>query len=469
MKKQICVVLLLALTLNVSAQEGLFQKDFEWKEFTDRRNRIMDSIGSNAIAIVQGALSVTSFEVFRQTNEFYYLTGLEIPHAYILLDGRKRKSTLYIPHRDEGRERGEGKRLSAEDATLIVGTTGIEEVKGIEMLSPNLASMLIRYPLPNLFTPHSPGEGKAGSRDEAVIGYARIAADPWTDEVPKEARFINLMQERFPQFEIRDLSPIMDEMRLIKSEKEIKLIRKASQIAGAALIEAMKATKPGVMEYQLGAVAKYHYLMNDAKYDGYSAIIGGGTNAWHGHYFHNKDELKGGDMVLMDYAPDYHYYTSDVTRIWPVNGKFTQGQIELYGVITAWYKELTKRIKPGVSAQQITEETAAALKPIIAKMKFSKEIYRKAAEGALTFTGALSHPVGMAVHDVGNYKKGLLQPGMVFSIDPMIWIPDEKLYVRVEDVGVVTDKGFENFSAFVPIEVKEIEKIIQNAGMNGPR
>jgi Xaa-Pro aminopeptidase len=451
--------------INTYAQQSLFQSDFEWAEFKDRRNKILDSIGPNSIALIQGALSVTSFEVFRQTNELYYLTGLEIPHAYLLLNGRNKSASLYLPHRDERRERGEGKTLSAEDSHLLIETTEIDDVQPLEALSTALSRLSIHYPVPVVYTPHSPGEGKAGSRDELVNGLARISNDPWANAHSKEVDLIQNLKLRFSQFEVRDLSPMLDEMRLIKSPREIDLIRKASEIAGVGLMEAIKSTQPNLLEYQLAAISRFYYLMNGAKYEGYSAIVGGGKNAWHGHYFHNKDTLKSGELVLMDYAPDYHYYTSDVTRIWPVNGKFTQGQRELYGVIVSFYKELSKRIRPGVSAQQITDETSMALRPIIEKMSFSKPIYRKAAEGALTFKGALSHPVGMAVHDVGNYKKGLLEPGMVFSIDPMIWVPEEKLYIRIEDVGVVTDSGFENFSSFVPFEIDEIEKLMKKDGI----
>ncbi len=458
-------IMVLSTVLSATAQPSLFQKDFAWEEFRERRNRILDSIGNNGIALIQGGLSVSAFEVFRQTNEFYYLTGLEIPHAYLLLNGRNRRATLYLPHRDEVRERSEGKTLSAEDAALITRTTGIDDVLPLESLSVTLARLSTYYPVPVIHTPYSPGEGKACSRDELLAGVARITSDPWTDVRSKEANFLHLLRLRFPQFETRDLSPLLDEMRLIKSPAEIDLIRTASEIAGVGLFEAMKSTKPGMLEYQLAAISRFHYLMSGSRFEGYSAIVGGGKNAWYGHYFHNTDTLRSGDLVLMDFAPDYRYYTSDVTRMWPVNGKFSQGQRELYSVIVAFHKELLKRIRPGVSASQVTDEAIAALRPIIEKMSFSKPIYRKAAEGALSFRGGLSHPVGMAVHDVGNYWKGVLKPGMVFAVDPMIWVPEENLYVRVEDVGVVTETGFENFSSFVPFEIEDIEKLMKRDGV----
>ena len=119
---------------------------------------------------------------------------------------------------------------------------------------------------------------------------------------------------------------------MIKSKREIEIIRKATEIAGLAIIEAMRSTKPGVYEYQLDAAAKYIFYLHGSRGDGYASIIGGGTNAYFGHYFHKTDKLKDGDLVLMDYAPDYRYYTSDVTRMWPVNGKYTEGQRALRNI-----------------------------------------------------------------------------------------------------------------------------------------
>lgn len=468
--KQICLVLIILLTSIsgniIYAQDiALFQSDFSWQEFKDRRNKIFAVIGPEAMAVIQGGPTGRGFEVFRQNNDFYYLCGLETESSYLLMDGRNKTTTLFLPHRDINRESGEGKSLSAEDADFIRTTTGLDEVLPLEQLSQRLASPIIRRPFPQLFTIMSPGEGRTTSRDEIMYGLARAISNPWEIATTREAQFVELIRQRFPQYEVKDISPTIDDMRLIKSAAEINLIRQASQIAGKGLIEAMRSTEPGQYEYELAAVARFIFLQNGCRFEGYDPIVGGGTNAWYGHYFKNSDTLKSGEMVLMDYAPDYHYYTSDVTRMWPVNGKFTTGQKELYGFIITYYKELVKRIRPGVSYNTITDETIEALKPILTKTKFSKDIYRKAAEGALIFRHPLSHPVGMAVHDVGNYKNMIIKPGTVLSVDPMIWVPEEKLYVRIEDVGVVTETGFENFSAFVPFEIEAIEKLMREEGV----
>ncbi len=230
-------------------------------------------------------------------------------------------------------------------------------------------------------------------------------------------------------------------------------------------MEAIRSTEPGLIEYQLDAAARYVFLVNGARGEAYRSITAGGTNAYFGHYYRNDSPLGDGDLILMDYAPDYRYYTSDVARMWPVNGTFSSAQRELYGWILRYYKELLARIRPGVTEEQIHQEAAAAMRKIFDQTEFSKEIYREAARATLSFRGHLSHPVGLAVHDVGTYRSGPLEPGTVFSVDPMMWVPEERLYIRIEDVGVVTDDGFDNFSGFAPTEMDDIEALMREEGI----
>lgn len=426
----------------------------------------MEIIGDNAIAVVQGASGHAGFSVFRQSNTFYYLTGVETDHAYILLNGKNRSTTLYLPHRDQGRENGQGKILSVEDKELVKELTGIGHVKGLEFLSADLLRTgLIKSEAPLLFTPLSPAETGNDSRDELLYGQARAAADPWDGQPTREALFVKKINSQFPQFEIRDLGPILDDMRLIKSKEEIELIRKATQIAGLGIMEAMRSTKPGVYEYQLDAAAKYVFHLNGARGDGYSSIIGGGTNAYMGHYFHKTDILNAGDLVLMDYAPDYRYYTSDVTRIWPVDGTFDNAQAALYNYIVGYRDALFKYIKPGVTSDEVLDQAAADMKSYLVGKTFAKPAYLKAVQEGVKFRGHFQHPVGMAVHDVGIVRRVPLEAGMVFTIDPMIWIPEERLYIRIEDVALVTEDGVENLSAFVPSSIEDVERTIKEKGL----
>ena len=466
LKITLLTLLVVVLSLSASAQEKhYYQTDFSKEEFAERRARIYDAIGKNAIALIQGARDVSGFAVFRQSNTFYYLTGLETARSYLLLDGRSRTATVYLPHRDEGRERSEGKSLSVEDADLVKELTGIDRVLAVESLSDAFFGGALRPPAPAIYTPMAPAELGTDSRDELLRGRTRIASDPWDGQPSRESHFINLIKERFPQYEVRDLSPTLDAMRLVKSEKEIELIREATRIAGLAIIEAMRSTEPGVYEYQLDAAAKYIFHTNGARGEGYASIIGGGENAYFGHYFRKTDKLVSGDLLLMDFAPDYRYYTSDVTRMWPVNGKYTDNQRKLCEFILAYRDALFRYVRPGVTADYILDSAAGDMEKYLEGKTFANPLHEKAVRESLKFRGHFQHSVGMAVHDVGTLRGIELEPGMIFTIDPMVWVHEEKLYVRIEDMALVTKDGVENMSAFVPSKLADIERTIAEPGI----
>src|SRR6185503_18867386 len=222
------------LTPATLAQEGfpLFTTDFPAEEFAQRRAGVYNAIGEGGLAIVQGAASPAGYTRFRQSNEFYYLCGIESPHAYLLLDGGSRRASLYLPHRNEGRERNEGKMLSAEDSDLVKKLSGVDAVFATDLL----AEHLTRYArgTRTLFTPFSPAEGFAMSRDLALRAVADRAADPWDGTPSREGQFVQTVRGRFPQIEVKDLSPMLDNLRLIKSPREIALLRRASRLSGLA-------------------------------------------------------------------------------------------------------------------------------------------------------------------------------------------------------------------------------------------
>jgi Xaa-Pro aminopeptidase len=442
-----------------------FQDDFPVEEFVARRNKVFDAIGPQAIALVQGAPGVDGFRVFRQSNEFYYLSGLESPHAYLVLDGRTRRTLLYLSHRNEALERSTGAVWSAEDHAEVKRLTGVDEVAPVELLSRQTFSTMLRAPRPVLYVPFSPSEGEAQSRDELLGHQAGVAADPWDGRPSREAYFIRLLDERFPSLDRRNLTPILDTLRMIKSPREIALIRQASVLAGLGLREAMKATRPGVFEYQVAAAARFTFLANGARFEGYNPIAAGGTNAWMGHYSRNLDPLKAGDMVLMDYAPDLRYYTSDVTRMWPVSGTHTVAQRTLATVILEYRAAFFRHIGPGVTPEEVLALARRDMEPVLARTSFDRASHRKAAEEMLAFRGHLQHPVGMTVHDPGVIWGQPLREGMVFTIDPMMWIPDEKLYIRMEDTIVITSTGMENFTASLASTPQEIETVMAQEGL----
>ncbi|HJW13982.1 MAG TPA: Xaa-Pro peptidase family protein, partial [Thermoanaerobaculia bacterium] len=377
-----------------------------------------------------------------------------------------------LPHRNEGRERGEGKVLSAEDAEEVKKLSGVEEVAGADFLAEHVARVLQRRVPLTAFTPLFPAEGSAESRDLALRRVAELGSDPWDGRASRAGSFIQKLRERFPNVTVADLSPTLDTLRLIKSQREIAMIRKATRLSGLALMEAMRSTKPGQYERELDGLAKFIYYRNGAQGDAYYSLIASGRNAWYPHYNAGKRKMEDGDFLLMDYAPDYGYYMSDVTRMWPVNGRFSGWQRELYGFYLSCYRAILKAIRPGATAPAIMREAAGEMDKALAAAKFSKEAYRKAAEAFVKDYRAaserpeaqLGHWVGMATHDDGPHA-GPLKAGMVFTIEPALRVPEEKVYVRLEDVIVIGEKSAEILSDFVPTDPEAIEKLMAEPGL----
>ena len=459
--------LLLLISISLLAQTAHYQTHFPPEEFKSRWQRLFERIGDRAVAIVQGAPLARGFALPRQSNEFYYLTGIETPGAYLLLDGRTRKVTLILPPRNERLERSEGKVLSADDAELVRQLTGVDVVASTKSMGEEWLAELMKAPAPAIYTMFTPAEGSAESRFELQNANAAIAADYWDGRVSREAHFVNLLRTRAPRAEVRDLTPTLDEMRSVKSPREIALIRRASQLAGLGILEAIKSTRAGLYEYQLDAAARYIFLAGGARLEGYRSITAAGTaNIWNGHYYRNNAQLKDGDLVLMDFAPDYGYYTSDVTRMWPINGKYSPVQRELLQFVLEYRNAVLKLIRPGITTKAILEQARVAIEPVLQRTKFSKPVYEQAARKMVeTGGGTLSHPVGLAVHDDGPYNRDVLKVGHVFSIDPQLWVPEENLYLRYEDVIVITTDGYENFTDFLPTELNELEKLVGQGGV----
>lgn len=453
-----------------SAQEiPYFTTDFPPEEFAARRGKVYDAIGAKGLALLQGAPGPAGYTRFRQSNEFYYLCGIEVPHAYLLLDGATRKSSLYLLHRNEARERGEGKLLSAEDAAEVKKLSGVDAVYSLEMLAEHLARMT-RNSGWQLFTPFQPAEGFAMSRDLAARAIADYANDPWDQTPSREGSFILKLRARFPQFEIRDLSPTLDQLRLIKSERELTLIRKATRLSCAAILEAMKSVRPGMMEYELDALAKFIFYRNGAQGEAYYSLIASGTNAWYPHYNAGKRQMPSGDFLLFDFAPDTGYYMSDITRMFPVNGRFSSQQRELYGFYLDCYRAILKAIRPGVQVSAIKLEAAKEMEATLAQAKFSKPIYEEAAKRFVSGyragagRGSLGHWVGMSTHDVGSYED-VLRPGMVFTIEPALTVPEEKIYIRLEDLIIIHETKAEIVSDYLPMAMDEIEAVMREEGL----
>jgi Xaa-Pro aminopeptidase len=260
---------------------------------------------------------------------------------------------------------------------------------------------------------------------------------------------------------------------MVKSAGEIALLRESTRIAGLALMEGMRSAEPGMYEYEIEAVADYIFKRHNAQGPAYFGLVATGTNAAWPHYHAAQSQLKAGDLVLFDYAPDYQYYTSDVTRMFPASGKFTEDQRELYGIYVKLYQAIMTSIRPG-PASGIMKDIVRKMDEAMASHPFRNQKYRDAAtrfvEGYRSRLaspragGTLGHMVGMEVHDVSK-NFSVYQPGMVFTIEPALTIPEDRVYIRLEDMILITPNGYENLSAFVPSEIDAIEKLMAEPGI----
>jgi Xaa-Pro aminopeptidase len=290
--------------------------------------------------------------------------------------------------------------------------------------------------------------------------------------LPREEHFRWLLSQRLPGFEVRDLTPILDELRLIKTPREIELIRQSTRLHGEAILEAMRSTAIGVTEYELESVAKFIFHRHGAQGEGYQPLMHSGTNSYFNHLHAGRRPIEDGDMLLFDYAPDVGYYVSDMGRMWPANGRFNATQRELYGFYLGFYEAILHSIRPGLTPQQVKQEALTKIDPLLASTRFSKPIYEQAArqfvegyrEAARSPTIRLGHWVGMAVHDVGS-DTGPLRAGMVLVIEPQFRVPEERLYIRLEDMILITGSGVEIMSDFVPRDIERIEQVMHEPGL----
>ncbi|MGN8225669.1 Xaa-Pro peptidase family protein [Gracilimonas sp. BCB1] len=450
----------------------LFSEHFPPAEFAERRNKVYEAIGEDGIAILQSAPSPVGYLDFRQNNEFYYLSGIESPDAYLILNGQTREATVYLYNRKERREYGEGKILSFEDADLVQKLTGIENVGSYSDLKVALQSLNESEETSTAFTPQSPYEEVAMTRSMANRHIEDMKANPLDTRLPRHHNFIREVRALAPDLEVKDLDPIIDELRKIKSEKELELIRRSTQLQAEVIIESMKSTKPGVKPYELEAVSKYIYWKHNIQDDAYYPLIHVGPDAYMNHYHNSERTAKAGDMMLMDYGAYDQYYSSDLGRMWPANGTFNPVQRELYSFYLKFYEAILYNIKLGLTPQQIMQNALKEIDVILEEHKFSKPLYRNAAEQFVAGYHEraedpdmrLGHGVGMSVHDVGDYAVPV-EPGMVFVIEPQFRVPEERIYIRLEDMIIATEDGVEIYSDFLPRDIESIEKLVQKEGL----
>ena len=441
---------------------------FPKEEFTARRARVLERIG-DAVAILQGTTERPGEQAMRQNNQFFYLTGVIEPRAIVTIDGRTKKTTLYLQPKNERREQRQyGPALSPGDAA--VAATGVDEVLPREEFA--RAVEAFARDGRTIYTPQRPEVlGEASSSDPAALWRA-TKADPWDGRISREEQFLQKLKAASPQATISDLDPIIDALRAIKSAREIAVIREATRITGLGIMEAMRDARPGMKEYELQADAEFVFKKWGAYGPSYFALIATGTNTLYSHYHKNTATLQSGELIQFDYAPDYKYYQSDVTRVFPVNGTFTARQREFYSIYLKLYQSVMTSIRPRASAAEILKDAVPKMDAIMASFTFTDPKIKAAAtafvegyRGRMAMARSLGHSVGMEVHDVGGAPK-TYEPGMIFTIEPAMQIVDEHLGLRLEDMILITENGYENMSAFVPVEIDAIEKLMKEPGLS---
>ena len=308
-------------------------------------------------------------------------------------------------------------------------------------------------------------------------------ADAWDGRVSREEQFLQKLKSALRQSSgqaagqevaIADLDPIVDTLRAIKSPREIAVIREATRITGLAIMEAMRDARPGMKEYELQADAEFVFKKWGAYGPSYFALIATGPNTFYSHYHKNTATLQDGDLVQFDYAPDYKYYQSDVTRVFPANGRFTPRQREFYTIYLRLYQAVMTSIKVHASGQDILKDAVVKMDGIMASFAFTDPKIKAAAtafvdnyrRSSANPRAGLGHTVGMEVHDVTGGRPAVYEPGMIFTIEPAMQIVDERLGLRLEDMILITPGGYENLSAFVPVEIDAIETLMKEPGLS---
>jgi Xaa-Pro aminopeptidase len=455
---------LVALGAGLFAQP-IFTDVFPPEEFVARRARVMAQIGEG-VAIAQGTTERPGEQPLRQNNQFFYLTGVVEPRAILVIDGKAKRSTLYLYGGAERRGRMFGSAMVPGDAA--VAATGIEAALPRDEFAKAVEAFAREGR--TFYTPFRPEVLGNASASDASASAKATRDDPWDGRPSREEVFIQKLKALASQVNVQNLDPILDAMRAFKSPREIAVIREATRITGLAIMEAMREARPGLYEYELQAPAEFVFKKYGSQGAAYFALIATGRNTLYSHYHKNTAKLQDGDLVQFDYAPDYKYYVSDVTRVFPANGKFTPRQREFYTIYLRLYQSLMTSIKVHARPGDVIKEAVAKMDAVMANFKFADPKIKEAATHFVeryraSKANSLGHTIGMEVHDV-RLPTDTLEPGQLFTIEPAMTIPDEHVGIRLEDVILITETGYENLSAFVPVEIAEIEKLMAEPGLS---
>ncbi len=432
-------------------------------EFKKRRKQLMQRIGKGNIALIGSAATRTRNRdvdyPFRQDSDFYYLTGFNEPEALaVFIPGREQgEYLLFCREFDEKKALWEGAHAGLEGATKHFEADDAFPIDDLNDILPGLLENKTKvfYPM-----------GRDSDLDHSLL--------EWIKHIRSQSR-----NGAVAPGELVSLEHILHEMRLFKSTAELKLMRRAAEVSAAAHASAMQKCKPGLYEYQIEAELLYHFAQNGLRAVAYPSIVAAGKNACVLHYTENTDKIKSGDLLLIDAGAECDHYAADITRTFPISGRFTEPQKQLYQLVLDAQTAALEQIKPGVPWNLAHEASVEVLtKGLVAlgllKGKVSKLI--KDEKYKQFYMHRIGHWLGMDVHDVGDYKINqewrLLEPGMVLTVEPGLYIPvdcktvDAKWWgigIRIEDDVLVTAQGHEVLTGGVPKTIADIEALMQVA------
>lgn len=432
--------------------------EIDIKIFKERRKKIGEKIRGSALVVVAHPEHIRNHDVdfpYRQDSNLFYLTGFEEPEAILVFrPGFTPETTMFVRRRDPEKETWNGFRYGPE-ATEI--EFGIDKAYPIDQFQKEIVSLL----------------------KEVDSVYFRMFKNSHADRLMQEAlESVRLSQGRsgYGLLSIHDADTLLSEERVYKSSFELECLRKACEISAHGHIAAMKFTRPGVNEKQIQGVLAHQFYMKGAAREGYNYIVASGNNATTLHYNFNDQVCKNGDLLLIDAGAEYKYFTGDITRTFPVNGKFSDEQARVYQGVLKVQKEILAMIKPGIVFKEMQDAATELLTDLMLELGLltgRKPDILSAQTQKKFYPHGIGHWLGMDVHDAGLYmKKGVPRPiemNMCFTVEPGIYIPadDESvpkpyrgIGVRIEDNICVTLNGYDNYTSSAPKEIDEIEKIV---------
>jgi len=439
--RRVRLVLLFGTVIAASALPRAERMGYPPEEFAARRQQLVKVLQHGTL-LMFGATSPTPGARFRQDNDFYYLTGNESLNAALVMDVPSGAAHLFLPKLSQTEIRYEGGNWLEEAGAAA--KYGFASIQPLSTLHEFLARRRGIAGAGQLWTRLSERDVVNASRIDTAIGTARRLSNPFAQHPTEDAARVATLREQFPYYELKDVSPHLDRLRMIKSPREIEILRYNGRISAEALERAIQATAPGKYEYELEAEATYWMLKNGFQGAAYPAIVGSGPmgNQW--HYEANGRRMQAGELVVMDYGGSLDYLTIDITRTWPVSGRFTDAQLKAYECVLEAQKAIIAAIKPGVERSVVR--------------KIAADVFRT--HGFDPRYSYLGHYVGMSVHDVGDWELPF-EAGMVMAIEPIIDMPG--LHVRIEDTVLVTPTGAEVLTSAVPKEAEEVLALLRQA------